>query len=155
MSVIACLASGSRAAAAEKVSARSIPSAVPHGSNVVSNLVAIAEVPRPISVFVDRPHGADPFFPNADYRKRVNTKTAPDPGSGGDAILQSLKVTGFGGIGKKQWAMINGVAIYQGESSAVRVAGNLHQIVVLEIEDQSVTVGIKDNPARRELKLDN
>ena len=154
MSIFACLASGSSTAAAEKVSARSTPSAAPRGSAVASNSVAVVELP--VSVFVDRHLGKDPFFPDASYRKRVSPKPVPNPGLGGDVILRSLKLTGHGGIGTKQWAMINGVLIYLGESSAVRVEGNLHQIVVLEMKEQSVLVGIKDNPAQQtELKLDN
>jgi hypothetical protein len=51
--------------------------------------------------------------------------------------------------------MINGVSVYEGETSSVRIGSTLHQIVCLEMKEHSVIVGIKDNPAQRELKLDN
>jgi len=155
MSIFACLASAPRATAAEKVSARSLPEVAPRSTSIVSNTVAVVEVP--LSIFVDRPHpeGRDPFFPDASYRKRSEKEPNQTPVQNGDIILAKLKLTGFGGIGKKRWAMIDGVSIYEGEMSNVRVGGNLHKIVCLEMRDQSVLVGIKDNPARRELKLDN
>ncbi len=152
MSILACLAYSPRCAAAETVSARTIPDVAPRSSSILSNTVAAVEVPE--SVFVDRPQGKDPFFPDASYRKLKIKKSLPDPGVGGDAILQALKLTGFGGTGTNRWAMINGVTIYENESSTVRVAGASHQILCLEMKDESVIVGIKDNPAQRELKLD-
>jgi hypothetical protein len=153
MSILACLASGSRTVAAEKASALTLPETSARNSSIVSNTVAVVEIPA--SVFVDRPSGQDPFYPNASYRKQVSKTPAPNPGDGGDALLKTLKLTGFGGIGKKRWAMINGVSVYEGETSSVRIGSTLHQIVCLEMKEHSVIVGTKDNPAQRELKLDN
>jgi hypothetical protein len=154
ISLLACVTSASSAEPAIKASARSLPEGVAaRSTSIVSNTVAVVEVPQ--SVFVDRPQGKDPFFPDADYRKQLKKESKRPSDLGGDAILATLKLTGFGGIGNKRWAMINGVAIYEGESSSVRVGNSLRQIECLEMKEQSVVVGIKDDPARRELKLDN
>ena len=155
-SMFACFISATPSDAAETVSARSLPEKVaPRSTSIVSNTVATVNIPE--SVFIDRPppQGKDPFFPDAHYRKLSKNDPIATPGQNGDALLATLKLTGFGGVGNKRWAMINGVAIYEGESSPVRIGGNLHQVACLEMKDQSVLVGIKDNPARRELKLDN
>ena len=155
ISLFACVTSASSAEPAIKVSARSLPEGVAaRSTSIVSNTVAVVEVPQ--SVFVDRPQGKDPFFPDADYRKmQLKKESSRSSDEGGDKALATLKLTGFGGIGNKRWAMINGVAIYEGEWSSVRVGNVLHQIECLEMKEQSVVVGIKNDPARRELNLDN
>jgi hypothetical protein len=55
MSILACLASGSRTVAAEKASALTLPETSARNSSIVSNTVAVVEIPA--SVFVDRPSG--------------------------------------------------------------------------------------------------
>jgi len=142
---------GSVATAAEKVSARTVAHSGSRSSSIVSNKVA--EVVVPESVFVDAADRKDPFFPDAEYRKQ--SKPAPPKQFGGDAILNQLKLTGFGGIGDKRWAMINGISIYLNESSKIVVNGKPHKIVCLEMQENSVTVGFENGSARRELKLGN
>ena len=153
MSLLLCLASGPRVVAAEKVSARTLPKAAAHSASVVSNTVVEVEVP--LSVFVDRPDAHDPFFPNASYRVRKETRPTTSAQPNGNTVLGALKLNGFGGVGSQRWAMVNGVSIYKDESSSVRIGNKTYQIVCLEMTDQSVVVGIKGDSARRELKLDN
>lgn len=148
--LLVCVGARFQVTAADKVAARTVMHTGAHNSSIVSNKVSKVKIPP--SVFNDAPERKDPFFPNAKYRESDERPTTV--ADGGGAILNRLKLTGFGGIGNKRWAMINGVSIYEGESSKIRVGSALYEVVCLEMKEQSVTVGLKDDLARRELELD-
>lgn len=164
LAVSVCLLSSQQTNAAEKVSARTLPSAgkaeqAPRRStSIVSNQIPVIEIPPSVFVanFQDA-SAADPFFPNAQYIKSSRKRSEPvlqaKSGSADDAPLKALKVTGVGGVGDKRWAMLNGVTIYVGESASFQVNGKSEKIECVEISDTAVTVGIKGTETRREIKL--
>ena len=149
--IAVCVGWITAATAAEKVSARTVTHTGARSGSILSNKVQKVDIP--LSVFEDAQERKDPFFPNAEYR--LNTAKKSENISGGMAFLKQLKLTGFGGIGNKRWAMINGVSIYQNESAKIGVGGQFRNITCLEMKDNSVTIGIKGGTARHELKLDN
>lgn len=167
LAVSVCLFSSQQASAAEKVSARTLPSAGKaeqvekspgRSTSIISNQIPLIEIPPSVFVanFQDA-SAADPFFPNAQYIKNSRKRSEPviqaKPGSADDAPLKALKVTGVGGVGDKRWAMLNGVTIYVGESASFQVNGKSEKIECVEISDTAVTVGIKGTETRREIKL--
>jgi len=160
--VAACHFSSHGAAAAEKVSARTVtPAALEaptRSTSIISNEIPVIEVPpSQFSANFQDTSGTDPFFPNAQYiknsRKRPDPVITMKPGHADDAPLKALKLTGVGGISGKRWAMLNGVTIYVGENATFLVNGKAEKIECLEISESAVTVGIKGTETRREIKL--
>ena len=164
LAVSVCLHSSQQAGAAEKVSARTLPSAgkteqtLNRSTSIISNQIPVIDIPPSVFVanFQDA-SAADPFFPNAQYIKNSRKRSEPviqaKSGSADDAPLKALKVTGVGGVGDKRWAMLNGVTVYVGESATFQVNGKSEKIECVEISNTAVTVGIKGTETRREIRL--
>ena len=139
--------------AQEKVAARTATqNGGDRSGSILSNRVEHVDIPT--SVFEDTVDRRDPFFPDASYRILEAKPIEPEYAVGDDTILKQLKLNGFGGIGDKRWAMVNGVSIYQNESANVRVGGKIYPVTCLQLKDTSVVLGIKNTTARHELKLD-
>jgi hypothetical protein len=157
LSVLPCLLSSQSAAAADKVSARTVETPSTRTTSIASSEIPEIEIPKSTFVadFNDRT-ARDPFFPNAAYvkPKQVAPVTPDTKVSGGETSLDTLKLTGMGGVGDKRWAMINGITHYLGESSKIRINGRVVSIEILEMDETSTTVGVVGTSSRRQMKLD-
>jgi len=152
-----CLLSSQPVAGAEKASARTVPKKAPRSTSIVTSDIPVVEIPQ--STFVPdirNRQARDPFFPNAQYAKKPTEPVAPTPVKPlvDDGTLSSLKLTGVGGVGEKRWAMVNGTTLYLGEHARFQIGGRPLEIECVEMDEKTVTVGIKGTNIRRALRLD-